>query len=162
MNAGVSDQKMSHVLAILPEITKSSILTKDICSYQGNETIIGEDSFVALSIGTTSGSGDVNCEHVLRIRSTLATVSVYSARPSYSGDKLTISDRPHSLPNGTIYSMSSPFNDVFVFGPGVLYLRYFCRRGYSGVKTEIFILTSKSKLLFCFVNLKTISAFDPK
>ena len=161
MNTGVSDQRMSHVLAILPEITNSSILTKDICNYQGNETIIGEDSFVALSIGTTSGSGDVNCEHVLRIKST-ATVSVYSAQSSYSGDKLTISDRPHSLPNGTIYSMSTPFNDVFVFGPGVLYLRYFRRRGYSGVKTEIFILTSQSKSLFCLVNLHTISAFDRK
>ena len=161
MNTGVSDQRMSHVLAILAEITKSSILTKDICSYQGNETIIGEDSFVALSIGTTFGSGGVNCEHVLRIKST-ATVSAYSAQSSYSGDKLTVSDRPHSLPNGTIYSMSSPFNDVFVFGPGVLYLRYFRRRGYSGVKTEIFILTSKSKLLFCLVNLKTISAFHLK
>ena len=159
MNTWVSDQRMSHVLVILPEISKSSILTKDICNYHGNETIVGEDSFVALSIGVTSGSGDVNCEHVLRIRST-ATVNVYSAQSSYSGDKLTASDRPHNLPNGTIYSMSSPFNDVFVFGPGVLYLRYFRRRGYSRIKTEIFILTSKSKLLFCLVNLYTISAFD--
>ena len=161
MNTGVSDQRMSHVLAILPEISKSSTLTKDICNYHGNETIVGEDSFVALSIGATSRSGNVNCEHGLRIKST-ATVSVYSAQSSHSGDRFTISDRPHSLPNGTIYSTSSPFNDVFVFGPGVLYLRYFRRRGYSGVKTEIFILTSKSKLSFCFVNLCTISAFDLK
>ena len=157
-NTELSDQRMSHVLAILPEITNGSILTKDICNYQGNETIISEDSFVALSIGVTSGSGDVNCEHVLRIKST-ATVSVYSAQSFYSGDEVIISDRPHSLPNGTIYSMSSPFNYVFVFGPGVLYLRYLRRGGYSGVKTDIFILTTKSKLLFCLVNLKTISAF---
>ena len=145
------DSKTAHVDDYVPYVSEKRII-RDLCNSKESETIIGEDSFLTFIARNPYSYYGEECVHVLRTASQ-STVTIARLSSSYTSDVLKIGDNHPSQSNATTFIASA--GDVFISGPGVIYIDYLRKRSTSDVK--IYVLSSKGNEIIQYILRSLIS-----